>query len=120
MMQQPMQPMGPPQQPMYQQQYVEHKPIDYLKPMASDFLLAIGIVFGLFLMMLGSMFGGLTVHNSDIYKLGGVVDSVGVFLVAAILYMGAIVRVDLDKWIRVAFIVSATLIIVWTGFWLNI
>lgn len=119
MQQTPMQPnVGPAQQPMYQQQYLpQHSPVDHLKPLASDFLLAVGTIVGIFLMMLGTLIFEMASFHSDIYNLGKVLAAFGVFIVSVVLLMGAIVRVDLDKVLRAAYIIAAVAILVWVGFW---
>ena len=105
------------QQPMYQQYQpvpVQHRPpVDLIRPLASDFLLAVGIVVGLFLMMIGTMISGAT--SADLA--GHVLASFGSFLVAAVLLFGAIIRVDADKLVRLGFILAAAYIIVGTGLW---
>jgi hypothetical protein len=115
----PMQPgAGTVQQPMYQPQYMQpHSPVDHLKPLASDFLLAVGAIIGIFLMMLGTLIYGLSSLHSDVYNLGKVIAAFGVFIVSVVLLMGAIVRIDLDKMVRAAYIIAAVVILVWIGFW---
>jgi len=115
----PMQPgAGTAQQPMYQPQYImaQHSPVDHLKPLASDFLLAVGAIIGIFLLMLGTLIYGLSLHG-DVYNLGKVIAAFGVFIVSVVLLMGAIVRVDLDKLVRFGYIIAAVAILVWIGFW---
>jgi hypothetical protein len=109
---------GPAQQPIYQQQYIpQHNPVDHLKPLASDFLLAVGTVIGIFLLMLGTLIFGLSSLHSDVYNLGKVIAAFGVFIVSVVLLMGAIVRVDADKLVRFGFIIAAVAVLVWIGFW---
>jgi len=115
----PMQPgAGAAQQPMYQPQYIiaQHSPVDHLKPLASDFLLAVGAIIGIFLLMLGTLIYGLSLHG-DVYNLGKVIAAFGVFIVSVVLLMGAIVRIDLDKLVRFGYIIAAVAILVWIGFW---
>lgn len=108
---------GQAQQPMYQQQYVpQHNSVDHLRPLASDFLLAVGTIIGIFLMMLGTLIFGLSLHG-DVYNLGKVIAAFGVFVVSVVLLMGAIVRVDADKLVRFGYIIAAVAILVWIGFW---
>jgi len=99
-----------PTQPMYYQQMPpqapQRAPSEYLKPLASDFLLVIGIVLGLFLMMLGTLIGDMASRD-----FGLVLGSFGSFLLTAVLLFGAIIRVDMDKYVRVALILGAALII---------
>jgi len=109
------QPGIPPQQ--YQQPYVEHRPpVDYLRPLASDFLLAIGVILGLFLMMIGSMIAGAG-DSQTTYDLGLIMKGFGNFLVCAVLFLAAIVRVDIDKLVRFGFILGAAFLVALVGFW---
>lgn len=102
--------------PPYQQPYVQPKPpVEYLKPLASDFLLAIGITVGLFLMMIGAIIVGLTTGGGR--DVGNIIESLGTFIITAALFLGAIVRVDIDKLVRFGFILAAALIIIIVGFW---
>jgi hypothetical protein len=102
---------------MYQQQYMpQHNPVDHIRPLASDFLLAVGSIIGIFLMMLGTVISGLSLHG-DVHNLGKVIAAFGVFIVSVVLLMGAIVRVDLDKVVRAAYIIAAVAILVYIGFW---
>lgn len=108
---------GAAQQPMYQPQYMpQHNPVDHIKPLASDFLLAVGSIIGIFLMMLGTLIYGLSLHG-DVYNLGKVIAAFGVFIVSVVLLMGAIVRVDADKLVRFGYIIAAVAILVYIGFW---
>lgn len=113
----PMQQPGAGPQPVYQPQYVEHKPVDYLRPLASDFVLALGTIVGLFLMMLGSLIWGLSSSQSVVWDLGKILAAFGTFIISAILLMGAIVRVDADKLVRVGYLIAAVAIIIYVGFW---
>ena len=113
----PMQPgAGAAQQPMYQPQYIpQHNPVDHIRPLASDFLLAVGSIIGIFLLMLGTLIFELS--HGDVYSLGKVIAAFGVFIVSVVLLMGAIVRVDADKLVRFGYIIAAVAILIWIGFW---
>ena len=102
---------------MYQPMYVEHKTPDYLRPLASDFLLAIGAILGVFLMMLGSLIWGMTDTHSAIWDLGKAISAFGTFLLTAVLLMGAFVRSDADKVVRAAYVISAALVLGLVAFW---
>ncbi len=116
MSQSQMQP-GPAQQPMYPTMYPpQHGSTDYLKPLASDFLLAVGAIVGIFLMLLGSLIWGLT-NQGSVYDLGKVLEAFGTFLVVAVLLMGAFVRSDADKVMRAGYVIAAALILGLVGFW---
>ena len=43
--------------------------------------------------------------------------AIGLFVVVAAMFLGALLRNDMNKWVRVALIMSATLLIVLVGFW---
>lgn len=88
---------------------------DYLRPLASDFVLALGALLGLFLMMLGSIIAGLT--TGDARSVGLILGSFGMFILTIVLLFGAIVRVDMDKLVRLAMILAAAFLIAEVGFW---
>jgi hypothetical protein len=107
-----------PQPTMYQppQQQAPARPMsDYLRPVASDVVLAIGALLGLFLMMLGSIIAGLTTGDSR--DIGWILNSFGMFVLTVVLLFGAIVRVDMDKFVRTAMILAAAFLIAQVGFW---
>jgi len=108
-MQPPMyQPMPPPQ----------HRPVsEYFRPLASDFLMAIVVVVGLFLMMLGSIIAGL--FGGDAEAFGLVIRSFGVFVLTVILLFGALMRPDMDKMVRFGLILASAAIIIWANFWVS-
>lgn len=109
--------MQPGMQPMYQQQTPAGKPpVDYLRPLASDFLLAIGAAVALFLMMIGAIIAGLA-DSGGVRDLGYVLKSFGTFVISTILLFASIIRLDMDKLIRFGFILAAAVIIVFVGFW---
>jgi hypothetical protein len=106
--------------PAYGMQYQPaHRPAsDYVKSLASDMWLALGVVAGLFLLMLGSLiFGAETTNWSGTATAGMVVKALGLFVVTAAMFMGGILRADMNKWVRVALLLSATVLVVLVGFW---
>jgi len=115
------QPIGPAQQgpypgyaPVYQP---VHKPtIEYLKPLVSDVLLAIGAVAGLFLLMLGWIIFGVASDGGG-RDAGQVVKAIGLFVLSAVMLLGGLIRVDMEKWVRTSLIIGAVLLITWEGFW---
>ena len=111
-------PAQQPQYPAYAPAYqpVHKQPIEYIKPFASDVILAMGIVVGLFLLMLGSIIGGMADSDAG-YDAGMVLKALGLFVVTAAMLLGAVLRTDMNKWVRVALLLSATLLIVLIGFW---
>lgn len=115
------QPTGPAPQgqypgyaPVYQP--VHKQPIEYLRPVVSDVLLAIGIVVGLFLLMLGWIIFGVADTGSG-RDAGQVVKALGLFILTAVMILGGLIRVDMEKWVRASLIVGAVLLISWVGFW---
>lgn len=103
---------------MYQQPYQPpHKTAgDMIKSLVSDTLLALAMVLGLFLVMIGSWLMGMMDTEGGV-NAGQVVTSLGVFLLTVGSLMGALLRNDLDKHIRAAMILFATALIVLVGFW---
>ncbi len=95
--------------PVYQPQ-PHRAPVEYLRPLVSDFVIVIGAVFGLFLLMLGSLIYGL---SQDYWEAGVVLGSLGAFILVADLFMAAIMRADMDKWVRFALVAAATVLTVW-------
>jgi hypothetical protein len=109
-------PQGP--YPQYGPQYAPvHKPsIDYIRPFASDVMLALGVIVGLFFIMLGSLIWGLA-DEQGWMEAGFVVKAFGLFALVAVMYIGAILRSDMERWVRFALLVSGTVLIVFVGFW---
>jgi len=95
--------------PVYQPQ-PHRAPVEYLRPLVSDFVVTIGAVFGLFLLMLGSLIYGL---SQDYWEAGVVLGSLGAFILVADLFMAAIMRADMDRWVRFALVAAATVLTVW-------
>jgi hypothetical protein len=90
--------------------------IDHIRPLVSDALLAIALVLAIFLVWLGAVISGWSDDN-DIEKAGMFVSSLGMLILTIILFVGGLIRSDLEKWIRVAMIIGAVLLISWVGFW---
>ncbi|UCE80275.1 MAG: hypothetical protein JSV94_03645 [Methanobacteriota archaeon] len=112
-------PIQQPQYPMYgppYQQPVHKAPIEYIKPFASDVILAIAIVVGLFFLMLGSVIHG-TADSTEGRDAGMILKAFGLFIATAGMLLGAVLRTDMNKWVRVALLLSATLMIILIGFW---
>ncbi len=102
--------------PQYQYQPPHKQAIEYIKPFASDVILAIAIIVGLFFLMLGSVVYG-TADTSAGRDAGMVLKALGLFIAAAGMLLGAILRTDMNKWVRVALLLSATMMIILIGFW---
>ena len=111
-------PVQQPQYPAYAPAYqpVHKQPIEYIKPFASDVILAIGIVVGLFLLMLGAIIHGVADEQAG-RDAGMVLKALGLFIVTAAMLLGAVLRTDMNKWVRVALVLSATLFVILIGFW---
>ncbi len=109
-------PQGP--YPMYQPAYQPpHKPaVEYVKTVVSDLMLSLAVVISLLLMMVGSWLIGLMDTEGGV-NAGQVVKSLGMFILTVALLLGAIVRTDMEKWVRTAMIVSAAFLIAAVGFW---
>jgi hypothetical protein len=111
-------PAQQPQYPAYAPTYqaVHRAPIEYIKPFASDVILAIGIVLGLLLLMIGSIFWG-TADTTGGREAGMMIKAFGLFILTAAMLLGAVLRTDMNKWVRVAMLTSAILMVILIGFW---
>lgn len=103
---------------MYQQTYqAPHRSTeDMMRSMVSDTFLAIAVVIGLLLLMVGSWLMGLMDTNGGV-NAGQVLKSLGVTALVAGGLLGALLRHDMDKYIRAALLLFATALIVLVGFW---
>lgn len=111
-------PVQQPPYPAYGAGYqpTHKQPIEYIRPFASDVILAIGIVVGLFLLMIGSIVWGVA-DTSGGRDAGMIVKALGLFVTASTMLLGAVLRTDMNKWVRVALLGSATLMLILIGFW---
>ncbi len=87
-----------------------------VKSFVSDTFLALVVVVGLLLVMVGSWLMGLMdteggVNAGQVLRSLGVTGLVGGALVAALL------RQDMDKYIRAALLLFATALFIWVDFW---
>jgi len=89
---------------------------DMLKALVSDWILALGIVLGLFLVWLGAIVWG-TADTGNGRDWGMGVKSFGMLVLSLVLFLGAVLRHDLERWVRVAMIAAITLLILVVGFW---
>ena len=87
-----------------------------MRSLVSDTLLVLALVLGVFLVMIGSWLMGLMDTEGGI-NAGQIVASLGVFLLTVGSLLGALLRNDLDKNIRAAMILFATVMIAFVGFW---
>lgn len=90
--------------------------IEYARSFTSDLTLALGVVVGLFFIMLGSIIWGLA-DDVGWMEAGFVLKALGLFVLVAVMYIGALLRSDMERWVRFAFVASATVLIVFVGFW---
>lgn len=117
--------------PMQQGPYQMYQPVyqapqkstaETLKTMfLSDMMLAIFFGIGLLLIWLGSLMYG-TADTSDGRDWGQIVKSFGMLVLTGAMILAGLVRHDMEKLVRLVLILSATLLIIfvgfWTGFWL--
>jgi hypothetical protein len=99
-----------------QYQPVHRPPSDYIRSFASDLWLALGVIAGLFLLMIGSIIYGVADTGTG-HDAGMVVKALGLFIVTAAMLLGALLRNDMNKWVRVALLLAATLLVILVGFW---
>jgi len=122
---------GQTQGPMQQGPYQMYQPVyqmpqkstaETLKTMfLSDMMLAIFFGIGLLLIWLGSLMWG-TANDSDGRDWGMMVKSFGMLVLTGAMILAGLVRHDMEKLVRLGLILSATLLLIfvgfWTGFWL--
>jgi len=89
---------------------------EYMKPLMSDGMLVVLVVLGLLLMWLGSLLYGVS-DDVDVDKVGLGVKSFGMLVVTMALLAGGILRTDMDRWVRVAMIGAAVVLVCIVGFW---
>lgn len=90
--------------------------IDHIKPIFSDALIALGLVLAIFLVWLGAVIAGWS-NDPDFENAGNFLSSFGMLLLTIVLFVGGVVRSDMEIWVRVAMIIGAVLLISWVGFW---
>jgi len=103
---------------MYQQPYQppHRSASDMIRSLVSDTMLALALVLGLFLVMIGAWLMGLMDTEGGV-NAGQIVSSLGVFLLSVGGLLGGLLRNDIDKCVRGAMILFATALIVFVGFW---
>ena len=108
----------PAYQPVYQQ---PHKSMnDMVKMLVSDWVLALGVVIGLFILWIAALVWG-SADTGDGRDWGQGIKSFGMLILSIVLFLGALLRHDMEKWVRVAMLASITLLLLvigfWSGFW---
>ena len=105
--------------PMYQPAYQPpmHRPMsETLRGFVSDTILVLTVGLGLILTWIGAVIWGL-VDDPDADKVGMFFRALGILVLTCGLYLGGMLRIDLDKWIRFMLVLSATLLLIFIGFW---
>jgi len=116
--------MGPQPQGQYPGYVPVYQPvrrplIDSVRTLVSDLMLAIAVVVGLLFLMLGWLILGLT-GSSGVMDFGQVLRALGLFVLTVAMLLAGLIRVDMDKWVRVSLIIGTVLLITWEGFWVII
>lgn len=110
--------MAPGPYPTYQPVYQPpHRTMnDMMKTLVSDWILALGVVVGLFVMWIGAVVWG-SADSADGRDWGEGLKSFGMLVLSVVLFLGALLRHDIEKWVRVAMLASVTLLLLVVGFW---
>jgi hypothetical protein len=87
-----------------------------VKSFVSDTFLALVVVVGLLLVMVGSWLMGLMDTDGGV-NAGQVLRSLGVTGLVGGALIAALLRQDMDKYMRAALLLFATALFVWVGFW---
>jgi len=82
----------------------------------SNMVIGLAVVLGLLLMWIGALIWGFS-NDSDVRDIGMAIKSLGMLALVGSLLMAGLVRDDMDKWVRVILIFSASLLLIFIGFW---
>jgi len=102
------------QQPVYQPPH--RKVSDYVQTIVGDLFLAIAVALGLFLLWLGSLIAGVADSQTG-FDIGAAFHSFGMLLLTLALFLGGMLRHEMDKTVRAALLISGTLLIIFVGYW---
>jgi hypothetical protein len=104
-------------QPVYQPP--QRSTAETLKTMfLSDMMLAIFFGIGLLLIWLGSLvWGTADISDRNGKDWGQIVKSFGMLVLTGAMILGGLVRHDMEKLVRLGLIISATLLLIFVGFW---
>ncbi len=104
---------------MYQPAYQPpmHRPMsETMRGLVSDTVLVLAIGLGLLLTWIGAVIWGFST-DKDVDNIGMLFRSFGMLILTGGLFLGGLLRHDMDKWIRWMLILSATLLLIFIGFW---
>jgi len=87
-----------------------------VQTVVGDLFLAIAVALGIFLLWLGSLITGVADTETG-FDIGSAFHSFGMLLLTLALFLGAVLRHDVDKAVRNAMLISGTLLIIFVGYW---
>jgi len=82
----------------------------------SNMMIVLVVALGLFLIWLGAVIWGFA-DDPDVDDIGMLSRAIGMLLLTGMLLLAGLVRGDIHHWIRVMMILSATLLLIFIGFW---
>jgi hypothetical protein len=82
----------------------------------SNMMMALWVGLGLLLLWVGALVWGFA-DDPDVMDIGIAIRSFGMLVLTGALLLGALARQDFDRWVRVIMIFSATLMLIFIGFW---
>lgn len=116
------QPIGPAPQgqyPVYAPVYQPpHKSAgESMKSLASDWIIALGAVVGLFVMWIGWLVY-VVADSGDGRDVGQIVNSFGLLILTAVMMLGGIIRADMEKSVRGSLVIGAVVLVIFEGLWI--
>jgi len=82
----------------------------------SNMMLGLAVGIGLLLMWIGALIWGFSTDH-DVQNMGIALRSFGVLALVGAMMLGGLVRDDIEKWVRVVLIFSASVLLIAIGFW---